>query len=234
MKKKSSKALIVIFIFMLFAALLNIKVTTRQGVDFQVSIIKLPLYLKVLDFFDRHYSYKELVKRIINDAYTDEERVMRIFAWTHQNIKRVPEGFPVIDDHVWHIIIRGYGTDDQASDVFVTLCNYSGTDAFYSLVYKSDNSRAIPLAFVKLRNKWHIFDPFNGVYFIDPRDKMVSIEEVLAGNWMVKSLLITTKEEIFYREYLSNLPKIESRTFNRSNIQSPFRRLIFALKQLLR
>ena len=58
---------------------------------------------------------------------------MEIFIWTCENIRKQPDGLPVIDDHVWHIIIRGYGEPDQSSDVFTTLCNYAGIRAFYAL-----------------------------------------------------------------------------------------------------
>ena len=46
-----------------------------------------------------------------------KKKTLKIFIWTHKNIRKAPEGLPVIDDHVWHTIIRGYGINDQSSDV---------------------------------------------------------------------------------------------------------------------
>ena len=113
--------------------MLNFTVTTQKGVNFKVQTIKIPLYLKALDFFDRHYNYKLITKRIIRDAQNEQDKAMKILEWTYKNIKRQPKELPVIDDHVWHIIVRGYGLNDQFSDVFTTLCNYAGMDAFFTL-----------------------------------------------------------------------------------------------------
>src|SRR3989338_7277520 len=86
--------------------LLNIEVTSLQGINGQIHAIRMPLYLKMLDFFDRHYNYMLLTKRITGDARTDEEKTLKLLGWTHANIRKIPDGFPVVDDHVWHIIVR--------------------------------------------------------------------------------------------------------------------------------
>lgn len=211
---------------------LNINVTTQQGINYRWQTIRIPLYLKILDFFDRHYNYKELVKRIVKDAKTDEERVLKIFEWTHANIKKVPNGFPTIDDHVWHIIVRGYGADDQSSDVFTTLCNYVGIDAFFSWVYTRDKSQRIPLSFVKIEKKWFIFDPYHGIYFKDKKGGLADINILKSNNWTPEG----NKEhlDIDYAIYFDNLPLIKDAGLKRANIQSPLNRLIFEIKRWIR
>jgi len=90
---------LLILIFMIGVGL-NIKVITKQGVNYHVSEIELPLYLKVLNFYDRHFNYKWLAKRITNNLETKEEKVFRLFQWTHETIRPQPESLPVMDDHV--------------------------------------------------------------------------------------------------------------------------------------
>ena len=230
MKKKFLKLVFGTIVISLVIILLNINVTTRQGVNFKVHTIKLPLYLKVLDFFARHYNYNILVAEIIGKAKTGEERALRIFLWTHQHIKPQPEELPVIDDHVWNIIIRGYGIDDQSADVFATLCNYAGLDAFFSQISSQDKEEAIVVSFVKIMGKWYVFDPGKGVYFVDAIGRMMDLEGMRAKNtWLVKNVGIDNN--LAYARFFENLPLLKDVDLRRSNIQSPFRRLAFEVKK---
>lgn len=210
-----------------FILFLNINVSYRQGINYEVRVIKLPLYLKVLDFFDRHYNYKQLAKDIIKDAGGDEEKILKILGWTYNNIKRIPEDFPVIDDHIWHVIVRRYGTNDQSQDVFATLCNHSGMDAFFNSVHNRDKTKKKLFSFVKLRSGWAVFDAYNGVYFKNRNGHIATVKEMLGGD----SQAIGMKEEGIaldnYAEYLTNLDSINYKNFefSRSAIQSPLRRL---------
>ena len=214
---------------------LNISVATRQGLNYQVQIIRIPLYLKTLNFFDRHFNYKELVKRIVKDAETDEERAMKIFEWVHKNIREVPEGYPVIDDHVWNIIVRGYGVDDQFQDVFTTLCNYAKLDAFFYKVCPKNRQKGKPLSFVKLKYRWSVFDVYNSVYFKDSKGQIASVEDLFAGNWQAVSLSNKYIPD-YYQEFFNNLNSINYKTWklSRAAIQSPFRRFIFWVKNKMK
>src|SRR5205807_653962 len=91
--------------------------TTRQGVGPVVTTRHLPLYLKALDFVDRDANYRALARTITAGIASDEERVARLLAWTRETIHDQPAGFPIIDDHPWHIVIRRYGVDAQKADV---------------------------------------------------------------------------------------------------------------------
>lgn len=233
MKKVFRIFLIVTVALAAVIAMLNISVTTRQGVDFNVHTIRIPLYLKILDFFDRHYSYKELTKRISRDLKDDTERVLKIFEWTHQNIRRVPDSFPILDDHVWHIIVRGYGANDQFSDVFTTLCNYANVDAFYSRVYTEDRKSRIPLSFVKIDKNWYVFDPYNRVYFRKDNGDLASVKDISKCNWRVEDISASGKDRAYYMEYFENLPFPESKRWVKAKIQSPINRLIFKIKKLI-
>ena len=234
MKKKLLKLIFLITAFIIIIAILNIKVNTNQGINYSVSTLKIPLYLKVLDFFDRHYNYKWAVHRIIDDAKTDEEKVLKIFKWTCDNIKKAPDGYPVIDDHVWHIMVRGYGVVDQFSDVFTTLCNYANVDAFYNKIFTKDQSSCIFLSFTKIDKRWVVFDPYNGVYFKNNKDELASIEEILTGNWLIENIDSSDISHIDYNSYLSNLRQIRNTGLSRANIQSPLNRLKYEIKKWVR
>lgn len=200
------------------------EVTTKQGVDGRVQAIRIPLYLKILDFYDRHFNYKWLAARIIQDTHGDYEKAMKLFLWTHANIRKAPEGYPIIDDHVWHIIVRGYGVADQSSDVFSTLCNYAGLDAFFMLV----GPRRFPLSFVKLQNKWCIFDPCHGTYFEDSKGDIADIDTLRGASWRAKYL--NEKPDLDYAELFRSLPSIDRMGLTRANVQSPINRLLFEIK----
>lgn len=233
MKKFLFGLLSIIIILTVIFFLLNINVTTRQGINYKWRTIMIPLYLKILDFFDRHYNYTQLVKNIVKDAKTDKERVMNIFAWAYANIRKVPDGFPIIDDHVWHIIIRGYGAEDQFSDVFTTLCNYAGVNAFYSCIYTEDKSSKIILSFAKFDNRWLVFDPYRGNYFKNKNGEIADIEEIERKNtWNIESL--GGKPDIDYTAYFDNLPSVKDIGLSRTNIQSPLKRLMYELKKKLK
>jgi hypothetical protein len=229
MKKLAGILLFGVSVIIGISFILNMNVVTKQCIDYQCYTHKLPLYLKILDFFDRYYNYKHLVKIITKDAVTEQERVMKIFEWTYENIKKVPAGFSVIDDHVWYIIIRGYGVNDQASDVFTTLCNYAGIDAFFTWVMTPDCSKKVPLSFVKIKDKWYIFDPYNGVYFKNNKGSLADVEVIKSGRYSVQGQ--TGAIEMDYSSYISNLPSIKNSGFRRANIQSPLNRLLFEIKK---
>ena len=97
------------FVLLVFLALLNMKVTTGQGINYKVSRMELPLYLKLLNFYDRHFSYKWLTKRITGHLETKEEKIFRLFQWTHETIRPQPESLPIMDDHVWNVSHCGSG-----------------------------------------------------------------------------------------------------------------------------
>jgi hypothetical protein len=136
---------------------------TKQGVDFVVSTYRLPLYAKALDFVHRDSSYARLAARIVGRHESAEARAQAVFDWTRANIHSQPAGLPVVDDHVWHIIVRGYGVDDQKSDVFTTLTMYAGVPAF--LAGTADHLPRLVLSYAWIDGHWRVFDVDNGIVF---------------------------------------------------------------------
>lgn len=209
---------------------LNIEVGIQQCINYQCHVLKMPLYLKLLDFFDRHYNYKYLVKAITKGAETDEEKAMQLFTWTYKNIKKLPAGFPVMDDHIWYTIIRGYGVNDQFCDIFTTLCNYAGIEAFFTTVYSKDKKQSFPFSFVKINGKWTIVDSYHGIYFRDKNGAFAQIDDLRFNNWSLRSLDQGREADLDYVTLFSNLPSVGDIGLNRSNIQSPLNRLFFEIE----
>lgn len=217
-------------------SLVNMTVYTRQCVDYKCHTISLPLYLKLLDFFDRHYNYKNLVKKIIMGAVTEEEKVMKVLQWTKGNIMPPLKEQPIIDDHIWYTIVRGYGARDQFSDIFSTLSNHAGVESFFCDLYTKDGIGKIPLSFVKIKNRLYAFDPYRGVYFQDTQGALADVEILKEGRWRIKSLRpLSEEEKEDYAQYFSALPDSNARvSLSRANSQSPLNRLLLEIKRLFR
>lgn len=225
----------IIFILFLFIAIfafaltvLNINTTSKQCINYKCHEIKIPLYLKILDFFTRHYHYKQLVEDITQNSKNEQEKAIKIFEWVNANIRKTPPGFPIVDDHALNIIIRGYGADDQFSDVFSTLCNYAGLEASFQWVYTNDRTATISLSFVKIDGKWFIFDPYRNIYFKKPLECASVDKKNIIG--LIESA--SKEPEIDYSIYLNDLPLIKEAGLTRASIQSPLKRFIYQIKVL--
>jgi hypothetical protein len=142
------------------------RVPTKQGINHNVYVYSIPLYIKLIEFIDRDYRYRELAGKVTRGQKSDKAKALAIFKWVRANIKTViPEGWPIYDDHIWYIIIRGYGTQDQASDVFTTLVSYSGVEAGWARVMIPGHEKGLVLSFVRIDGQWRVFDIAAGVYF---------------------------------------------------------------------
>ena len=230
MRKLLFKLLIIVFSILVLISLLNIPVVTRKGVNYKWVSVKMPLYLKLLDFFDRHYNYKNLEVRITEGANNDKERVVSILKWVDTNILYVPDGFPVIDDHVWHIIVRGYGANDQRHDVFSTLCSYAGFKAFYKKLASTHTGKSMLFSFVKINDDWFVFDIDNTVYFTDSNGDFSSLEDLREGNFEIKAIDETRR--LKYKYFFTDLKDFSDAGLSRANIQNPFNRLSFKIKKV--
>ena len=221
---------VILFLLLSLMTLSNMTVTSKQGVNYKISRIELPLYLKVLNFYDRHFNYMWLANRITGHLKTKEEKIFRLFQWTHETIKRQPERLPIMDDHVWNVYIRGYGVTDNFHDLFSTLCNYIGVDGFFTPVYVT-SKRGLNLSFVRLDRGWVLFDPFNGVYFKNKTGDWATVDEILQKNWQIAKLTPADISESDYKPYLEFLSPIKEIGLKRANTQSPINRLKLQLSK---
>jgi transglutaminase superfamily protein len=157
----------------------NVPTTTRQGVNYVVTARTLPAYVKALDFVERSVNYEQLARQIAGGAASDEGRMRAVFDWTRANIRDTPAGFPVIDDHVWHIIIRGYGQADQKADVFTTLLSYAGVPAYWIFIGPRPE---LTLSLANVDGRWRPIDVDNGVLFRMPDGRQATVEDLAADH----------------------------------------------------
>ena len=137
---------------------LNLKVTTRYGINYVQYEKKIPLYLKATRFVTRHLEMKFLMNDIISDKPSQKEKLEALFQWVIQNIKLHPPNMPVIDDHPWPIIVRGYGDHDQLNDVFSLMAMVAGFKACYTVLVQPVKKNRYPMAFVFYQDRWIAFD----------------------------------------------------------------------------
>ena len=231
MKNKIQIFLVVFLLVGSLFSFLNIIVTTNKGKDHVVTSSELPLYLKLLGFYDRHLNYKWLVKQVTGHLDTHEEKVFRLLQWTHETIHPQPKNLPIMDSHVWDVYIRGYGVSDNFHDLFSTLCNYSGVDAFYErLMFEDrqmfeDSRKYLDITFVRFERGWVAFDPFKGAYFKNRDGNWATIEELKQGNWELVKLPKSEVNESYYKPFISLIPEITTIGYKRANTQSPSNRL---------
>ena len=159
-------------------AALTIPAATKQGIDYHVATHKIPLYIKAADFVSRHYHYQALADEITAGAANDTDRALAVFAWTRNRIHITPKGWPIVDDHILHIIIRGHGVSDQLADVFATLATYADVPAYWT-VFNKDDYGVIP-TFVLVDGHWTMFDTTYGFVFRNRAGGLASVEELAA------------------------------------------------------
>lgn len=221
----------------------NIPTSIRVGIDGRYNMIRMPLYVKWIQFLSRHYEYERLSREITADCKTKEEKVLAILKWTKDNLRDVPTGMPVCDDHVLYIIIRGYAVQEQFQDVFVTLCTYAGMPAFFDKFYDKEHKVVYYLSFVNIDGRWSVFDAYYGKYFRKPSGEMLIVEDILKDPSLVKGEDI---EHIMvngapYREfyhslnpaYSLNIGQIKRGITLRTRSQMPGPRIVLEIKKAL-
>lgn len=202
--------LVVVFIGVIF--MLNLKVSTKQGINFHVVVKSIPFYVKICGFISRDYEYKQIVKSLLGKVISDEDKARLLFVWTHNNVRPIPQGFPIVDDHISNIIIRGYGTSDQAADVFCNLCEYAGLPAKWAFLRLPNTHNDIVLSFVYIYGKWRVFDAYNNNIFTTMENKLASKEDIINDLSLVdrvqyKPIVDGTE----YREFFRSLHTLEEK-----------------------
>ncbi|MDP3789852.1 MAG: transglutaminase domain-containing protein [Candidatus Omnitrophota bacterium] len=231
---KNKKSVVIFLVLVLFAVIaLNIEVSIRSGVDGCYAEIKMPLFVKWIQFLARHYEYARIAKEITGTGKADEEKVLAILSWTHENIKDTPKDMPMHDDHILNIIIRGYGVPEQFQDVFTTLCAYSGIPAFWRRMYDPEHKSKYALSFVKLNGKWRVFDAHYGKYFRNKSGEIASADDIIADRSLVdKESGNIVVNGIAYEAFYLNLSSPSRPRWLRAEKQMPAKRVFFELEKL--
>ena len=202
-------------------------VRTRQRVNFQPAVREIPLYAKALAFLHRHVEYALLAREITAGLRTEPERVRAIFQWTQEHIRPTPTDWPVVDDHVLHIIIRGHGAADQQADVFTTLARYAGLPAFW-------RQGRVVFSFVRVEGRWAMFDVANGILFTDEAGRFLDAEELLKDPERVQAIAGSRAPgEVPYRWHVERLGAFRVPEVLRAEQQMPWPRLVVELRRAL-
>ncbi len=205
---------------------LSAPMTTRQGVNFQISTYHIPGYVKAIDFLHRHYQYEDLARRVAGHQPTEEARAMALYAWTTEHIRPTPKGWPIVDDHILNIMIRGYGVPDQMADVFTTLATYAGLPAFMQTL--NTKREGLELAFVRIDGEWRVFDVANHYVFRDEAGRLLSIAALRRDPWLAAR---TTGPRMVagvpYPEYFTLLDTVKIPRTLRAQLQMPWPRLSY-------
>ena len=167
------------------AAIALMPTKTTQGIDYDVVTHRMRLYEKGLDFLQRDSSYARLVAEIVPAEAPPEATALALFDWTRQNVRDQPSGFPVIDDHVSHIIIRGYGVADQKADVFTTLATYAGVPAYWTRIGERPH---VVLSLAWIDRRWRVFDVENGIVFRTSAGALAAVDDLAADPALTKSV----------------------------------------------
>ena len=254
-KKFFLLAILTIVIFIV----LNKDTTQYKAVNYQVIEYKIPLYLKLFNFYGRHLNYSFVVNGITQNSNNDIEKVLDISKWIQSNIRKIPKGVDIVDSHPLTIIERRLGTKDQFSDLLSVLLVYAGVDAF--MWFHEDNYKDAITIF-KVNGKWSVIDPYYGIVFITNDNRHASITELknldLNNGLFMHSLnyeriksdnirlifgnKFNDEDDVkkYYTRMFENLPTINkinnSSVFElggRSYTQSPFSRLKFVIHNYL-
>ncbi len=209
-------------------------VETQQGVNFVVSTYTMPLYLKVFEFVDRSVHYERFANTITEGVRSDSAKVEKLFEWTVQNIQSTPDGWPVVDDHILNIIIRGYGLADQRADVFTTLATYAGMPAFWVSLPKHSDAQIL-LSFVLIDGRWVVADVASGLQFLNSDGELATLKELVAHPAQIQMYAAELRVQgVPYTKVFRGLIMPKPPSPLRAELQMPLTRLIYEARTTLK
>lgn len=161
---------------LLFIGAANIPVSIRQGVDYRVQEIRMPLWVKASEFLARDFWYRRIASEVTAGEKDPETKLRKAYAWSKAAVRPQPSGWPVMDDHIHYTIVRGYGVDEQQADVFTTIASYSGVPAFWGVVRGEKNRKVLTFCF--LDGAWRVWDSKKGSPLRDKQGAFVTVEQL--------------------------------------------------------
>jgi len=208
-------------------------VRTRYGVNFQWSSKRIPLYEKTINFFSRDLQARRLVREVTDGALNDQEKALKVFSWVVRNVRPAPEGFPIVDDHVMHIIIRGYGAADQRTEAFALLASYAGFPATAVELKEPDRAESLIIALAQVGDITAVFDINNEVTFQNELRDLVDIRELTREpERFARAADPRIVHGLGYERYFLTIRNLQP-SFSRMEAQKPWPRLAMELSRLL-
>ena len=208
-------------------------VETRSGVDYEWSSRRILLFEKVVDFVSRDLQTRRLVDDILVEISGEQEQVVAIFDWVGSHVRPVPEGFPIVDDHVLHIIIRGYGARDQRTEAFSLLASYAGMRSAAAVLKSPTGNAEIIVALVEIGERVYVFDVVNEIIFLDRSGTLVDVEQLMANPELVSSAAPERRiRDVPYEGFYESVAQARP-NFSRMEMQKPWGRLRSEVSKLL-
>jgi len=199
-------------------------VETRFGVNYEWSSRQIRLYEKVTDFISRDLQTRRLVSDIVASAAPEQVQILAIFDWVGAHVRPTPNGFPVVDDHVLHIIIRGYGAPDQRTEAFALLASYAGMLSTATVLQSETGSATVVVSLVQIDNRVYVFDVINQVVFQDAGGALADVERLMAEPALIRDASGDLEVAgIPYERFFSTLPDLRP-NFSRMEQQKPWYR----------
>lgn len=207
--------------------------SSYHGINYKVYEHRLPLAIKVMDFLSRNWHMRAMADRIVRPTMDARERTSAIFRWTVENIRLAPKGLPAVDDHVYHIMIRGYGNDDQLADVFATICVYAGVPALTTRLSIAGGEKPfITIALARVEGTWRVADPARRQLFVRPDSSLATVDDL---RMHPEKYLSGTDDlrvgGVPYPRYFRSLRAPEKPVFFRARLQMPRPRLLYEIKR---
>ena len=202
------------------------------GVNFVVTEQTLPLWVKAMEFVDRDRNMARAAHAVLNEIDGDEAKATAALTWTRANIRNAPPGLPIVDDHIWHVVIRGYGQPDQQADVFTTLLAYAGVPAYWALIGKQPEE--IPISYVRIRDRWRVYDAARGLVFRNGSGDLATPEEIAGNHDLIRAAAAPAVDDI--EEYLTRFNGYQAPVAPdvlRADLQMPGRRLWYEIRKPL-
>jgi hypothetical protein len=200
------------------------------GVNYVVSEQTLPLWMKAAEFVDRDASLANMAYVVLGGIAEDEAKAAAALRWTLANVRNTPSGFPVIDDHVWHIVIRGYGEADQQADVFTTLLTYQGVRAYWAFIGPSP--REIPLSYVWINGRWRVYDVRRGFVFRTATGELATPQDLAADRSAVRAAAAGAADLDEYLTMFDGYAPPQVPDVVHAEMQMPGRRLWYEARKL--
>ena len=210
--------LIIIFISLM---LLNKETSRKIAINYNKFEYEIPLYLGLNNFFNRHFNYKYLVKKINVNQKNQEDIIINTTKWVNQNIQKVPEGVDVVDSDPLTIVQRRLGVQDQFNDILSVFFVYLNIDSFF---IKKHGDVVYPLTLFKVNNYWSVLDPYYGIYFTNEKGTFASIEDLKTTKWDIVNLDSQKINSLNISNIFSNQFK------NYADVEEYYRQLFFEIE----
>jgi hypothetical protein len=224
--------LIITFGLAALTLLLAWPVESRSGTNYVWTSNRLPFYEKAIEFLARHFQTKRLVEAIIAGEADSEGRLLRLLVWVGAHVRPTPGGFPVVDDHPFHILIRGYGAPDQRTEAFALLATYAGMPSEHVML-TTEAGRRVDLALVKVGRDTYVFDVVNQVAFFKADGGLADLATLRSHPGLIhQSATHPSVDAEMYRRLVASTDKLRP-TFSRMEMQRPWRRATAEISEIL-